>query len=132
GPGRGGPGAGPPGGAGGPGLRGGPGVYGMAAPVLELMEERGFVRVGDGEGRPQRPLRLPLWQFLLPLFLLGGAGLASLLVQVASLGLGEGLWGFLLGLFTLLRVLGVLALAALVWVPVGILLGLRPRLAQRT
>ncbi|MCH1928158.1 hypothetical protein L6232_25530, partial [Shewanella sp. C31] len=38
---------------------------------------------------------------------------------------------FLLGFFTLLRVLGVLALAAVVWVPVGILLGLRPGLAQR-
>lgn len=33
---------------------GDPGVYGMAAPVLELMEERGFVRVGDGVGLPGR------------------------------------------------------------------------------
>ncbi|MCS6867959.1 MAG: precorrin-3B C(17)-methyltransferase [Thermus sp.] len=33
---------------------GDPGVYGMAAPVLELMEERGFVRVGGGVGLPGR------------------------------------------------------------------------------
>ena len=33
---------------------GDPGVYGMAAPVLELMEERGFLRVDGGVGLPGR------------------------------------------------------------------------------
>jgi NitT/TauT family transport system permease protein len=38
---------------------------------------------------------------------------------------------FLLGFFTFLRVMGVLLVATAIWVPVGILLGLRPRVAQR-
>ncbi|WP_041433805.1 ABC transporter permease subunit [Thermus sp. CCB_US3_UF1] len=122
-----------------------PGQEVPRSPVLDLLRRTRFLKGATErlfshlleallrrERRPQRPLRLPLWPFLLPLFLLGGAGLASLLAQVAALGLGEVLRVFLLGLWTLLRVLGVLALAALVWVPVGILLGLRPRLAQRT
>lgn len=33
---------------------GDPGVYGMAAPVLELMEERGFLRTDGGVGLPGR------------------------------------------------------------------------------
>lgn len=38
---------------------------------------------------------------------------------------------FLLGLFTLARVIVLIALAALVWVPVGVWIGLRPRWAGR-
>jgi NitT/TauT family transport system permease protein len=38
---------------------------------------------------------------------------------------------FGLGLLTLLRVLVLIALASLVWVPVGIVIGLRPRWSQR-
>jgi NitT/TauT family transport system permease protein len=33
--------------------------------------------------------------------------------------------------FTLLRVLGLIALATLIWVPVGVFIGLRPRLAEK-
>ncbi|GAB5602227.1 ABC transporter permease subunit [Thermus sp. FJN-A] len=85
-----------------------------------------------GERRlPPKPLVLPLWPLAFPLLLLGGAGAWALWQQVQPLGLGEVAKVFLLGFFTLLRVLGVLALAAVVWVPVGILLGLRPGLAQR-
>ncbi|SDE93264.1 NitT/TauT family transport system permease protein [Thermus arciformis] len=78
-----------------------------------------------------RPRAFPLWPLALPLLLLGGMGAWALWRQVAPLGLAEVAKVFLLGFFTLLRVLGVLALAALVWVPVGILLGSRPSLAQR-
>jgi NitT/TauT family transport system permease protein len=38
---------------------------------------------------------------------------------------------FLLGFFTLLRVVVLIALASLVWVPIGVWIGLRPRWAQR-
>ncbi len=38
---------------------------------------------------------------------------------------------FLLGLATLVRVIVLIALAALVWVPIGVWIGLRPRLARR-
>ena len=37
----------------------------------------------------------------------------------------------LLGSITLLRVMALIALASLIWVPVGILVGLRPRLAEK-
>ncbi|MBW0446777.1 ABC transporter permease subunit [bacterium M00.F.Ca.ET.228.01.1.1] len=38
---------------------------------------------------------------------------------------------FLLGLITLLRVVLLIALASLIWVPVGVLIGLRPALAEK-
>ena len=36
-----------------------------------------------------------------------------------------------LGLLTLLRVLVLIALASLIWVPIGVWIGLRPELAER-
>ncbi|SEA56659.1 ABC transporter permease [Paraburkholderia sartisoli] len=38
---------------------------------------------------------------------------------------------FVLGLITLLRVVVLIAIASVVWVPVGVLIGLRPRLAEK-
>jgi NitT/TauT family transport system permease protein len=38
---------------------------------------------------------------------------------------------FLLGLFTAVRVLILIGLASLIWVPIGVWIGLRPRLADR-
>ncbi len=38
---------------------------------------------------------------------------------------------FLLGLYTLLRVVVLIVLAGLLWIPIGVAIGLRPRLAQR-
>jgi NitT/TauT family transport system permease protein len=35
------------------------------------------------------------------------------------------------GLITMLRVIVLIALASLVWVPLGVMIGLRPRLAER-
>ena len=40
-------------------------------------------------------------------------------------------WVFLLGLITAARVLILIALASLIWVPIGVGIGLRPRLADR-
>lgn len=48
-----------------------------------------------------------------------------------EVGWAEVLHVFVLGFYTLLRVLIMLTLAALLWVPVGIGLGLHPRLSQR-
>lgn len=48
-----------------------------------------------------------------------------------EVGWGEVAHVFGLGLITLVRVLVLIALASLVWVPLGILIGLRPRLSQR-
>ena len=38
---------------------------------------------------------------------------------------------FVLGLYTMLRVLVLIALAALVWVPIGVWIGMNPRWAGR-
>ncbi|MBW1248257.1 ABC transporter permease subunit [Pseudomonas tolaasii] len=38
---------------------------------------------------------------------------------------------FVLGLITLLRVAGLILIASLIWVPLGVMIGLRPRLAEK-
>ncbi|GAA5335171.1 MULTISPECIES: ABC transporter permease [Thermus] len=81
--------------------------------------------------RPPRPLRLPTWPLYAALALLALWGLAALFATLRPLSLAEVAHAFALGFFTLLRVLGVMLLASVVWVPVGILLGQRPRLAVR-
>jgi NitT/TauT family transport system permease protein len=47
-------------------------------------------------------------------------------VDLAEIG-----WVFLLGLITAARVLILIAIASLIWVPIGVGIGLRPRLADR-
>ncbi len=49
----------------------------------------------------------------------------------AGVTLSEIVEVFGLGLITLLRVMVLIALASLVWVPLGVLIGLRPRLAEK-
>ncbi len=58
-----------------------------------------------------------------------GAGLTvSLILEI---GMAEVLHVVLLGLFTLLRVVVLMAVALVVWVPLGVLVGMRTRLAER-
>ncbi|MGO8917138.1 MAG: ABC transporter permease [Stellaceae bacterium] len=56
---------------------------------------------------------------------------AIVLFVHAEVGWHEVLHVFLLGLATLVRVIILIALAALIWVPIGVWIGLRPRLARR-
>ncbi len=66
--------------------------------------------------------------------LLAGAVYAVVEVVVfvrGEVGWHEVLHVFLLGLATLVRVVVLIALAALIWVPIGVWIGLRPRLARR-
>jgi NitT/TauT family transport system permease protein len=49
----------------------------------------------------------------------------------AEVGMAEVLHVFVLGIYTLIRVLILIALAALVWVPIGIWIGMRPAWAGR-
>lgn len=100
-----------------------------------------------GSFAPRRPsLRLPLpklrywrrvdpWLDTLWMVLLSGAAVASI-VLLARFVLTEASDAevahvFLLGLYTLARVVILTALASLIWVPIGVWIGLRPRLAQR-
>ncbi|HKS89011.1 MAG TPA: ABC transporter permease subunit [Stellaceae bacterium] len=50
---------------------------------------------------------------------------------LAGVGLAEIGWVFVLGLITALRVIVLIALASLIWVPVGVWIGLHPRVADR-
>jgi NitT/TauT family transport system permease protein len=96
---------------------------------------------------PRRPtFRLPLpklrywrrvdpWLDALWMALLGGAAVASI-VALARFVLAEASDAevahvFLLGLYTLARVVILTVLASLIWVPVGVWIGLRPRWSQR-
>ena len=51
-------------------------------------------------------------------------------VRPASRGSEIG-WVFVLGAITAVRVLVLIAIASLIWVPIGVWIGLRPRLADR-
>jgi NitT/TauT family transport system permease protein len=70
-------------------------------------------------------------------FDLGAAGLALLgaawivAFVYRSVPLAEIGWVFVLGLFTTARVVVLIGLASLIWVPIGVAIGLRPRLADR-
>jgi NitT/TauT family transport system permease protein len=49
----------------------------------------------------------------------------------SELGWSDALNAFELGIFTLIRVLVLIVIASVVWVPLGVLIGLRPALAER-
>ncbi len=97
----------------------------------EALAEALLQRAVAWKGAPAVRVRLPgfLWPSLLALAGLGGV--YGLLAFLLALGPGEWLKALYLGFLTLLRVLGIMALAALVWVPVGVVLGGRPALAVR-
>jgi NitT/TauT family transport system permease protein len=60
-----------------------------------------------------------------------GAGLWLVLFIRVRVGGAEIGWVFVLGLITAARVLVLIAAASAIWVPIGVLIGLRPRLADR-
>lgn len=93
-----------------------------------------FRKRTDGLGKAEKlNFRLPWFDRLWTLFLLGIAGFAIYRVGEyvqAEVGLDEVLHVFVLGLATAVRVIVLIALAAVVWVPIGVWIGFRPRLAQ--
>ena len=89
---------------------------------------RGFRAPAEG-GR-----RSPWFTRLFDLVLLAGAaaGLVWLVAFVRESVLpGEIGWAVVLGAITAARVLVLIALASVIWVPIGVWIGLRPRLADR-
>ncbi|MBV9816349.1 MAG: ABC transporter permease subunit [Alphaproteobacteria bacterium] len=82
---------------------------------------------GDQKPRPE-------FDLLFDIALMGLAAVAALwLISFIrqTVELGEIGWVFLLGLATAARVLILIGLASLIWVPIGVAIGLRPRLADR-
>jgi NitT/TauT family transport system permease protein len=84
------------------------------------------------QARPRKFSRLlaRAWDVLVPLASL--LALVSLVVFVhGDVGWGEAAHVVGLGTITLLRVLLLIALASVVWVPIGVWIGLRPQYSQR-
>ena len=88
----------------------------------------------------RRPARVverqpsPLFERVFDLVLLAIAAVAVIwLVEFIRRAVGPGEIGrvFLLGLITAARVMVLIALASLIWVPIGVWIGLRPRLADK-
>ena len=87
-------------------------------------------RLPPAASRRQSRLRERL--FDLAMLALAGAALVWLVDFVrATIAPPEIGWVVILGLITAARVLILIALASLVWVPIGVWIGLRPRVAER-
>jgi NitT/TauT family transport system permease protein len=71
-----------------------------------------------------------VWDALLAALILIAAWRLSVFIH-AEVGWAEVGHVFILGFYTLIRVLVLIALAALVWVPVGIWIGMNPKIAAR-
>jgi NitT/TauT family transport system permease protein len=87
------------------------------------------LRLKEKAGPPSR-LVDAIWFTLIALST-GYAALRSYQYLSASLGPSDVLAAIGYGLLTLLRVVVLIALATLIWVPVGVWIGLRPKLAER-
>jgi NitT/TauT family transport system permease protein len=84
-------------------------------------------------GRPRRggTRSFERW-FDIALLALAGAGVVWIAMFIqASIPLSEIGWVFVLGSITAVRVLVLIALASLIWVPIGVWIGLHPKLADR-
>src|SRR5579863_5012983 len=70
--------------------------------------------------------------FDVALLALAGAGLIWIVLFIrASVPLPEIGWVLVLGLITAIRVMVLIVIASLIWVPIGVWIGLRPRIADR-
>ena len=66
------------------------------------------------------------------LLILAAAAIVWIVVFIrASVEPAEIGWVFVLGLITAVRVMVLIAIASLIWVPIGVWIGLRPRIADR-
>jgi NitT/TauT family transport system permease protein len=104
--------------------------------TVGLATHRLVTLVGSGLTAPMdRPQRSPRWvERVYDVILLLGAiyvtyRLGSVVAQ--HLALSEIEHVFVLGLFTAVRVLVLIAIASIVWVPIGVWVGLRPSLTAR-
>jgi NitT/TauT family transport system permease protein len=90
----------------------------------------GRLRLPATERRP-RPVFERL--FDLGVLVLSVAAAAWIILYIrAHVAASEIGWVFVLGLITAIRVLVLIVIASLIWVPIGVAIGLRPRLADRT
>ncbi len=80
----------------------------------------------------RRPHPIAERAFDLVLAMLAGVAAVWIIVFIRDrVSLAEIGWVFVLGLVTAVRVLVLIAVASVIWVPIGVAIGLRPRLADR-
>jgi NitT/TauT family transport system permease protein len=115
------------------------------ARVFDLMQSGGLslnraidaVLIAVARRRPVRGAErrpTPWLERLYDLALLAGATVAAVyLIQFvrSSIAPSEIGWVFVLGAITALRVLILIAIASVIWVPIGVWIGLRPRIADK-
>lgn len=107
----------------------------LLVPLARGWQRLMLVRLGrpkrgpPGGGAPSRALDAS-WLGLVLALAAWGAVKAVLYTQ-ATLGWADVSTAFMAGLMTLLRVIVLVALASLVWVPVGVWVGLRPGMTRR-
>ena len=89
----------------------------------------GWLRAPATSGPPSQAVDV-LW-FAIIAVGTGYAGLRAYQYLSATLGLSDVLSAVGYGFMTLLRVMVLIALATLIWVPIGVWIGLRPKLAER-
>jgi NitT/TauT family transport system permease protein len=88
------------------------------------------LRIASKEKRPPSRIVDGIWLA----FIVASTGYAAWEIYLylsASLSPSDVLTAFGDGLITLLRVVVLIALASLIWVPIGVWIGLRPKLAER-
>ncbi|HJU14936.1 MAG TPA: ABC transporter permease subunit [Stellaceae bacterium] len=109
-------------------------LFDLAQRAVLGLNRLGEEAIGTVPRRTARRERRPLPEFAFDLVVAGLAlsGVAWIVAFVHnSVPLSEIGWVFVLGLFTAVRVLVLIGLASLIWVPVGVAIGLHPRLADR-
>ncbi len=116
-------------------------MKGMAAGLLRFGDllprapTLGIVQWPQDWIKPRRWALLSRFADWLWLALVGGAAVWSLWCIEryvgATLGMSDLVAAIIAGLCTLARVMVLIALASLVWVPIGVWIGLRPRIAER-
>jgi NitT/TauT family transport system permease protein len=90
----------------------------------------GFVNPGQAASGAPSPVLDALWYVVV---LAGAAWSVWQIAAYVATGIGWSDVGtvLVLGLVTLLRVLLLIVIASLIWVPLGIMIGLRPKLAEK-
>ncbi len=108
----------------------------LSLPVATLWQKLLTMRVGNFRAATMRTARPRLTLLIDRAWLAGVLVLAlwgawsALRFVGASLNANDAVMAFMSGFATLLRVVVLIALASLIWVPVGVWIGLRPKLAK--
>ncbi len=98
----------------------------LRAPLLNATIPGPVVAVGSARARGGDRL----WTLAAIAMALAATGLIVRYIA-SELGLSDVFTAFRLGAYTLLRVAVLIVLSSLIWVPLGVLIGLRPRLAEK-